>query len=445
MIDSHLLQQLADDALRYAAAQGASDCVLHIDASHGLELQVRCQSVESVQSHDQQSGTVTVYKGKRKGSSSVNQFDLKTIKEAIDRASAQAEWTEEDPYAGVAEDALLATERRDLDLYHPSEVDQHQVVAMALAAEQAAFDSDSRIVNSEGASFQSEQAIGCLATSRGFNQVEQETDYSLSCVMMARDDASQQVDYWYNRSRLFEQLGNPEEMGKKAAERALAKLGSRPVQTGKYPVLFVADMAKGFWSGLLSAISGGAVYRKSTFLLEHLNSRIFPQWLTVEEQPHIVRGFGSSDYDAEGVATNSKKIIDQGALMTWLLGSYSARKLELKSTGNAGRRGNIVLSGKEKTFQELVSLLGTGLIVTDTMGHGLNMVTGDFSVGAQGLWVVNGEIQHPVEEVTIAANLLDMYSGLVALGSDIDTRGSILSGSVLLEQMTIGGANGSTG
>lgn len=439
MIDSAYLQQLAEEALRYAADKGASDCVLQLDTSKSVNIQVRRQSVESIQNHHQSSAAVEVYLGDKKGSSSVNQLRVSDIQAAVDRALRQAKFAEADPFSGLAEDHLLAKERRDLDLYHPKDVDTDAMITQVLAAEQAAFDHDARIVNSEGASFDCEEVIGCLASSRGFNQVEEETDFSISCAVMAKDAQSQQIDYWYQRSRLLDQLGAPEDVGKQAASRAVAKLGSRPIETGKYPVLFVPDMAKGFWSGLLSAISGAALYRQSTFLLDKLNSHIFPQWLHLFEDPHIVQAFGSSDYDAEGVATRQKSIIDQGELVTWLLGSYSARKLGLQSTGNAGSRGNIIPSGEMHSFDALCGKLGRGLIVTDTMGSGLNMVTGDFSVGAQGFWFEGGAIQHTVEEATIASNLIDMYSNLVALGSDVDTRGSTHTGSILIEEMTVGG------
>ena len=440
VIDSAYLQQLAEDALRYAADKGASDCILQLDINQGVNVQVRRQSVESVQDHHQSSAAVEVYLGNKKGSSSVNQLQSNDVQAAVDRALRQAKFAEEDPFSGLAEVHLLAKERRELDLYHPADVDRGAVIAKVLAAEQAAFDHDDRVVNSEGAAFDYEEAVSCLASSAGFNQVERETDFSISCSVMAKDEQSQQVDYWYQRSRLLDELGSPEDVGKRAASRAVAKLGSRRVETGKYPVIFIPDVAKGFWSSLLSSISGSAIYRKSTFLLDKLNSQIFPQWLTIYEDPHVARAFASSDYDAEGVATRKKNIIDNGELVTWLLSSYSARKLGLETTGNAGSRGNIIPSGEMHDFAALCSKLGKGFIVTDTMGSGLNAVTGDFSVGAQGLWFEGGAVQYAVEEATIASNLMDMYSNLVALGDDVDTRSGIHAGSVLISEMTVGGS-----
>jgi PmbA protein len=380
-----------------------------------------------------------VYFGQRKGSASSTDLSPESIKETVSAACSIARYTSADDYAGLPDPELLATEFPDLDVYHPWAISADEAIALAIECENAARFYHSDISNSEGATVNSHQGISVLGNSLGFLQARQATRHSLSCSVLAQHDDSMQRDYWYSVARNALGLESAVDVGIKAAQRTLRRLDARSLSTRSCPVLFCAEMASGLLSSLIGAISGGSLYRKSSFLLDALDTQIFPDFVHIYEQPHLLGGLGSAVFDAEGVATQSRDIVRDGILRGYVLSTYSARKLGMRSTGNAGGVHNLTITPSELDFSALLKQMDTGLLVTELMGQGVNRVTGDYSRGAAGFWVENGEIQYPVEEITIAGNLKTMFRNMVATANDVDYRGNIRTGSILLEQMSIAG------
>jgi len=434
------LQEQVEAILAEAKRQGASACEVAVSAGQGLSTTVRQGEVETVEFNRDQGFGITLYVGQRKGSASTSATGSEAIRETVAAALAIAKHTSEDECAGLADAALMARELPELDLYHPWSITPEQAVEQALACEAAAFAADQRIKNADGTSLNTHQGCRVYGNSHGFVGGYASTRHSLSCVMIAEGEGQMQRDYWYDVNRQGELLADAAGIGQRAAERALSRLGARPVPTCEVPVLFAAELAGGLFSHLLAAISGGNLYRQSSFLEGALGQRLFPEWLTLDERPHLPRALGSATFDGDGLATYAKPFVEKGELVSYVLGTYSGRKLGLPSTANSGGVHNLFVTHGDEDQQALIRRMGRGLLVTELMGQGLNLVTGDYSRGAAGFWVENGEIQFPVQEVTIAGNLRDMFRQIVAVGSDLERRSNICTGSVLIEKMTVAGS-----
>ncbi len=429
------VQQLLDEA----KAQGATAAEAGLSVDDGLSVTARLGVVETIEHHCSQGLGVTVYFGQRKGAASTTDLSPASIKETVSAACSIARYTSEDEFSGLPDADLLATEFPDLDLYHPWDLSSEKAIELAIECENAARHYHAEISNSEGASVSTHQGISVLGNSLGFLQARVASRHSLSCSVLAQRGDDMQRDYWYSVARNAAQLESAREVGIKAAERTLRRLGGRSLSPRQCPVLFSAEMAGGLLSSFIGAISGGSLYRKSTFLLDALDTQIFPDFVHIHEQPHLRGALGSASFDSEGVTTRSRDLVRDGILKDYVLSTYSAKKLGLKSTGNAGSVRNLTLTSNAGDFESMLKMLGTGLFVTELMGQGVKMMTGDYSRGAAGFWVENGVIQYPVEEITIAGNLKDMFKNMVAIGNDVDLRGNIRTGSILIEQLSIAG------
>lgn len=429
------VQQLLDEA----KAQGATAAEAGLSVDDGLSVTARLGVVETIEHHCSQGLGVTVYFGQRKGAASTTDLSPASIKETVSAACSIARYTSEDEFSGLPDADLLATEFPDLDLYHPWDLSSEKAIELAIECENAARFYHADISNSEGASVSTHQGISVLGNSLGFLQARVASRHSLSCSVLAQRGDDMQRDYWYSVARNAAQLESAREVGIKAAERTLRRLGGRSLSPRQCPVLFSAEMAGGLLSSFIGAISGGSLYRKSTFLLDALDTQIFPDFVHIHEQPHLRGALGSASFDSEGVTTRSRDLVRDGILKDYVLSTYSAKKLGLKSTGNAGSVRNLTLTSNAGDFESMLKMLGTGLLVTELMGQGVKMMTGDYSRGAAGFWVENGVIQYPVEEITIAGNLKDMFKNMVAIGNDVDLRGNIRTGSILIEQLSIAG------
>ncbi|WP_394203762.1 metalloprotease PmbA [Shewanella waksmanii] len=434
------LKDAVSIALEHAAKLGTTGAEVAISKQQGLSVSTRLKEVETVEFNKDGALGITLFRGNCKGSSSTSDLSPDAIARAVKAADDIAKFTSEDSYNGLADADLMATDIKDLDLYHPQSLSPAELESLAVQAETAALDSDSRITNSDGASANAHVAMKVYGNSHGFLNGYASSRYSLSCVVIGEQDGQMQRDYDYSVARKFSDLWTPQRVGEKAAEKTLSRLGGRKIATTQLPVLLAPDIATGLMGHLVGAISGSSLYRKSSFLQDSLHSQIFPDWFTIAEQPHLLGGLASTYYDSEGVATQDRNIIDQGILSSYLLTSYSARKLNMTNTGHAGGIYNWTLSDTGQSFAELIKQMGTGLIVTEVMGQGVNAVTGDYSRGAAGFYVESGVIQYPVEEITIAGNLKDMYRNMVAVSHDRDLRSSIRTGGILLESMKIAGS-----
>jgi PmbA protein len=435
------LSDVASLALEEARRLGASQYEADVSLSQGLATSVRMREVDTVEYQRDRGLGVTVYFGKRKGSASTADLTAQAVRETVAKACAIARYTAEDPYAGLVEAEALARDIPDLDLDHPWEVTPERAIELARECEAAGLALDARLTNSEGAAVNSNRHSGVYGNSLGFLAGYSSTSHSVSCSLIAQAGEDMQRDYWYSIARDQGELAPAEDIGRTAGQRALARLGARRLTTRKAPVAFTPDMARGLFRHFVGAISGTSQYRKSSFLLNAAGEQVFPAFLTMHERPHIPKGLASSPFDQEGAATHDRELVRAGVLAGYVLGSYSARRLGLKSTGNAGGIHNLLVTTAEGGLDAPAFLqrLHTGLLVTELMGQGVNGVTGDYSRGASGFWVENGAIAYPVHEITIAGNLRSMYHDIVALGSDIDARGGIRTGSVLISEMTIAG------
>ncbi|MBF7730298.1 metalloprotease PmbA [Pseudomonas sp. N040] len=434
------LQEQVEQIIAEARRQGASACEVAVSLEQGLSTTVRQREVETVEFNRDQGFGITLYVGQRKGSASTSASGAEAIRETVGAALAIAEHASEDPFAGLAEPGLMARELPDLDLYHPWSITPEQSVELALECEATAFASDARISNADGTSLSTHRSCRVYGNSHGFLGSYASTRHSLSCVMIAESAGQMQRDYWYDVSRQGEALASAASIGQRAAQRTVARLGARPVATCEVPVVFSAELAGGLFGHFLAAVSGGNLYRKSSFLEDSLGQQLFPEWLSLHENPHIPRALASAAFDADGLATYAKPFVQDGVIVSYVLGTYSGRKLGLPSTANAGGVHNLLVSHGHEDQRALLKRMGRGLLVTELMGQGLNLVTGDYSRGAAGFWVEHGEIQYPVQEVTIAGNLRDMFRQIVAVGSDLEMRSNIRSGSVLIERMTVAGS-----
>lgn len=433
------LQETIEDLLEEAKRQGASAAEASVGSSAGLDVNVRLGEVETVE-HTRDNGLgVTVYFGNRKGSASTSDLSPAAVRDAVRAACAIAQHTQEDRCAHLAAPELLATEVPDLDLCHPWPIEVEQAIEIAVACEDAARAYDPRIVNSEGASLSTSFGIHVAANTNGFMGGYPTTRHSLNCAVIGQEGEMMQRDYWWTSARAASDLDSARSVGERAAERTVSRLGARRLGTCEAPVLFRAEVATGLLRSLISAIMGSSIYRRSSFLLDQVGERIFPEFVRIHEEPHLLRGLASAPYDGDGVATRPKDLVSGGVLQTYVLDTYSGCRLGLPTTGNAGGVRNLRIEMGELDRAAMLREMGTGLLVTELMGHGVNAVTGDYSRGASGFWVEKGEIQYPVEEITIAGNLKEMFAGLVAVGNDCDFPGSTRTGSWLIDRMTIAG------
>jgi len=433
------LTSLVAEVIDEAARQGASAAEAGLSMDQGLSVGVRLGEVETIEHHRSQGLGVTVYFGQRKGSASTTDLRTEALRETVAAACRIAQYAAEDEFAGLPDAELLAKEFPDLDLYHPWALDVEPAIALALECENAARGFHPAITNSEGASLNTYQGLRVLGNSLGFLHGYPSSRHSLSCSVIGQSGDIMQRDDWWTVARDAGDLESAVQVGRKAAERTVRRLGARTLSTRQCPVLFAADVAGGLLGHFIGAIRGGNLYRKSSFLLDCLGKPVFPAFIHLHEQPHLRKALGSAPYDSEGVATRPRDLVKDGILQSYVLSTYSARKLGLQTTGNAGGVHNLILDPGELDLAALLKKMGKGLWVTELMGQGVNLVTGDYSRGASGFWVENGEIQDPVEEITIAGNLRDMYLKILAVGNDVDLRGNTRTGSILVEEMTVAG------
>ncbi len=434
------LSNLATDVLARCRANGATQAEVSLNLDAGLNVNVRMGEVETVEHTRDRGVSITVYFGGRKGSASTADVRPESITTTIEQACAIARYTEEDRCAGLAEAERMATFFPELDHWHPWALDAARAIELGIASEAAGRALDPRLNNSDGASVSTSSSIALYANSHGFIGRETGTRHSISCSLLGEDDSGMQRDYWYTSACAAADLETAEAVGIRAGERTLARLSPRKIATQEYAVLFAPEVARSLVGHLVGAVSGGALYRRASFLLDSVGTRLFPEWFNIIERPHLKRAPGSSAFDAEGVATIDRELISDGVLARYVLGSYSARKLGLTSTANAGGTHNLVVAANAGDFADMLQRLGTGFLVTELMGQGVNNVTGDYSRGATGFWVENGVIAYPVDEVTIAGHLRQMFERIVAVGNDVDRRSSILTGSILLEKMMVAGS-----
>lgn len=433
------LKGIVSFALEEAQRLGATAAEASATLDSGLDLTVRMGDVETLQRSRDRGLGITVYFGQRKGSASTADLDRAAVAESVAAACTIAKYTAEDKYAGLADAALLATDFPDLDLWHPWALEVEHAIELARECEDAARAVDPRIENSDGASVSSFAGMRVYGNSNGFLAAQRGTQHGISCAVLGKQDDEMQRDFWYTSARNADELQDAVAVGRRAGERTVQRLGARRLGTRKCPVLFAPETAKSLFGSFLGAIRGTAQYREASFLLNAVGEQVFPEWLSIDERPRLPGGQGSSAFDDEGVATRDRHLVEAGELKSYILASYSARRLGLQSTGNAGGVRNVRVTPGGDLPDEPLKALGSGLLVTELMGQGVNGVTGDYSRGASGFWIENGVVQYPVEEITIAGNLRHMYENIVTVGSDVDMRGNLQVGSTLISEMTIAG------
>jgi PmbA protein len=428
-------------ALELAKSLGADGAEVAMSRQEGLSVSTRMGEVENVEFTNDGGLGITVYQQGRKGSASTADLSENALAKAVQAAVNIAKYTSVDDCSGLADKDLLAMSPQDLDLYHPKSLTTEEAIEIAKECEESALSVDKRISNSDGASLDSFSGFKVYGNSHGQLVSYPSTRHSLSCVVIASDGDDMQRDYAYSVDRDFNLLESAKSIGIRASQEVLSRLNGQKIATSKVPVLFRADIANTIWGHFIAAISGGNLYRKSSFLLDAIGNDVFPKFINISERPHIAKALASSSFDSEGVKTTDREIITNGALQTYLLTSYSARKMGLQTTGHAGGIHNwlVEAQGHAGDFDAMLKTLGTGLLVTELMGQGVNVVNGDYSRGAAGFWVENGEIAYPVSEITIAGNLEQMFKGIIAVGSDVDKHGSIRTGSILIDDMQVAG------
>lgn len=437
------LKQIARDVLQYAREKGGTDAAVEISEGSGLSVSVRKSKIETIEQNKDKGLGVTVFIGQKRGNASTSDFSTASLRATVEAAYNIARFTADDDCAGLADEDMLEKNPQDLQLFYPWNITTEEAVVLAQRAEAAAFAVDPRVTNSEGAGVHVQQSHFVAANSRGFIGGYPYSRHTISVAPIAGKGAKMQRDDWYSSVRDANKLAQPEAIGRYAAERALARLNARKLDTRTCPVLFEAPLAAGLLGAFVQATSGGALYRKSTFLLDSLGKSIFPSHIQVSEDPHVIGAIGSAPFDEEGVRTSARDVVKDGVLQGYFLSTYSARKLGMKTTGNAGGSHNLSLTSsltqQSDDFVAMLKKMGTGLLVTELMGQGTNYVTGDYSRGASGYWVENGVIQYPVEEITIAGNMKDMFQDIVAIGADVLVRGTKQTGSILIEKMVVAG------
>ena len=437
------LQQYAQDVLAHAKKSGASDCEVDVSEGFGQSVSVRCGEVETIEYNRDKGIGVTIYLGQRKGHASTSDFSSAALRETVDAALNIARFTAEDACAGLPEKEMLATREQgfaDLDLYHPWLLPVEGAIELATRCEQAAFAVSPQVTNSEGATVSIQEGQFVSANSLGFIGGYPSSRHYLACSVIAGKDENMQRDDWYSTARDAQHIASPEAIGDYAARRALARLGARKIKTCKVPVLFEAPLAASLIGNFIHSVSGGSLYRKTSFLVDSLGKKVFSKKVQISERPHLRGGMASGYFDSDGVATQDREVVVNGVLQGYFLSAYTARKLGMKSTGNAGGCHNLIVRPGKRDFQGLLTKMGRGLLVTELLGQGVNYVNGDYSRGAAGYWVENGEIVHAVEDVTIAGNLRDMFRNIAGVGNDVLVRGSKQVGSILVEQMKVAGS-----
>lgn len=431
------IKQLSEDVLKLAKNQGATAAEAEVSLSMGQNVSVRLNEVENIEYNRDKGMSVTVFFGQQKGHASSSDLSLAALQDTVAAACNIAKYTAKDAYCGLADADLMARTVPDLHLHHPWDISVDEAIALAKDCEAAAMAVDKRISNSEGASVSTGEGCFAYSNSHGFTGGYPTSRHGISCSVIAEASGNMQRDYWYSTARAANDLQSVTDIGRIAGERALRRLHSKKISTCQVPVLFEAPLASGLIGTLISAISGGSLYRKSSFLLDSLGTQIASPLLTIVENPHLEKGLASSPFDSEGVATHTRHLVQDGVLQGYVLGSYSARKLGMKSTGNAGGNHNLLVQSGANDFAGMLKQMGTGLLVTELLGSGVNPVTGDYSRGAAGFWVENGVIVHAVEEITVAGNMRDMLHAIVGIGSDVLVQGSKQVGSILIERMTV--------
>ncbi|MEK6750489.1 MAG: metalloprotease PmbA [Pseudomonadota bacterium] len=432
-------QEAVEQAIAMARHAGASAAEASIGFQTGLSVGVRMGEIETLEYHRDKGLSITVYHGQRRGSASTSDLRKAALSATVEAAGRIAKYTAEDVYSGLAERERLAWQYPDLDLHHPWAISAEQATELALTCEQAGRDVDARITNSEGASVSTHESYHAYGNSHDFYGAYAASRHGLSCALIGQAGEDMQRDYWYTSARQAQILEDAASVGRHAAQRAIARLAAKRLSTRVAPVIFAADVASSLFSHYTRAVSGGSLYRKSSFLLDSLDKAVFPAWMNIEEQPHLHGGLGSSPFDSEGVATRPSHLVKEGRVSRYILDTYSARKMNMHTTGNAGGTHNVIVQSNHGTLDDMLKDMGTGLLVTELMGQGVNIVTGDYSRGAAGFWVENGALQYPVHEITIAGDLPGIFRDIVAVGSDVDRRRSLHTGSVWLARMTIAG------
>ncbi len=433
------LTRIIDSVLSQAKAMGASAAEADIGVGSGLSANVRKGEIDKLEYERDKGLSITVYINGQKGTSSTSDFSETAIKQSVEAAMGIAKYSSRDEYAGLVEPELMATEFPDLDLNHPWSISPEAAIELAIECEQSAFDCDKRISNSDGSVVSTYSGLNLYGNSNNFINGWNWSSHTIDCTMIAEDSNGMQRDGWYSKARDYNDLQSVKDISQEAARRTVIRLGSRKLTTRQAPVIFEAPVASGLFSALITAISGGSLYRRASFLLDKKGEQIFADHVNIREQPFIKKALGSAPFDNDGVATKERDIIKDGVLQDYVLSGYSARKLGLETTGNAGGVHNLVIESGKDTLDDLVKKMGTGLLVTDMIGFGVNQITGDYSRGASGFWVENGELAYPVEEITVAGNLVDMYKNIISIANDVDPRGNVLTGSVMMDTMTIAG------
>lgn len=433
------LQQITQDLLTQAQAAGATACEAEVNQGFGQNVTVRLNQVETIEYNRDKGLGVTCYFGQKRGHASTSDLSSDAIRDTVAKALTIAKYTAEDEFAGLPDANRLARDILDLDLYHPWELPVEQAIELAKTCEAAALGVDPRINNSEGGSVSTQESIFVYGNSLGFVAGYPTSRHSISCAVIAESDAGMQRDYWYTTARQASALESAAAVGRITGERTLRRLDAKKLKTMQAPIIFEASIAAGLLGSFVSAVSGGSLYRKSSFLLDSLGTQIFSPFIQIVERAHLKQGLGSAPFDNEGVATIDRDVIKDGVLQGYFLSSYSARKLGMQTTGNAGGNHNLIIQSGDLDFAALLKHMGRGLVVTELLGQGVNAITGDYSRGAAGFWVEHGEIQYPVEEITIAGNLKQMFKQIVAVGNDVVVRGARQTGSIMIENMTIAG------
>lgn len=437
---SYDFQTIIDDIINKAKEKGASAAEVAASAERGFSVTARMGEVETLEHNRDKGLSISVYFGQKKGTASTSDITPESVDAALEKACHIANYISEDDCEGLADKELMAFEYPQLDLHHPSNISPEQGLATAIECEQHGLKQDKRLFNSEGATFASHESFYVYGNSHGFVGAYPTSRHSLSCILLAKEQNSMERDYEYTVARDIDDMVASKEVAEGAAERTLRRLNARKIKTCQAPVVFAANVARGLLGHLISAISGGSLYREASFLLDHLGKEIFSDDITISENPHMINALGSAPFDNEGVKTQARDIIKDGVLQAYVLGSYSARKLGMQTTGNAGGVHNLTINTGDDDLAALLKKMDKGLLVTEMLGSAVNIVTGDYSRGAVGIWVENGEMQFPVHEITIAGHLKEMFKNIVAVGNDIDKRGNIITGSILVENMTIAGS-----
>ncbi len=433
------LEAIIDHVLKQATTLGATAAEADIGVGTGLSANVRKGEIDKLEFERDKGLGVTLFLDGQKGNASTSDFSQEALTTTVEAAYNIARFASKDEYAGLVEKDLIAKTVPELDLYHPWSIAPEAAIDMAISCEQMAFDQDARINNSDGTTVNTYSGINLYGNTQGFINGWSWSTHSIDCTVIAEDASGKQRDGWYSKARDYRDLQSLQSISQEAAKRTLDRLGAKKISTRQAPVIFEAPVASGLFSALVSAISGGSLYRRASFLLDKKGEKIFADGVTISEQPHLKKALGSAPFDNDGVATKTHDIVKDGVLMDYVLSGYAARRLGLQTTGNAGGVHNLVIKPSNNSLSDMIKAMGSGLLITDMIGFGVNQVTGDYSRGASGYWIENGELAFPVEEITVAGNLIEMYQQIALIGNDVDPRGNILTGSVMIENMTIAG------